>query len=65
MATVVCYKDNKTGEEYLSYYTYKTPEEAKKEVDKINKEKPEKLWNGEPAFCDERTYFVDEQEEMY
>lgn len=65
MATVVCYKDNKTGEEYLSYYTYKSPKEAQEEVDKINEEKPEKLWNGEPALCDERTYFVDEQEEMY
>ena len=35
---------------------------VKKEVDEINTTKPKKLWNGELAKCDERIYFVDEQE---
>lgn len=77
MATVICYKTNKpmicnkgtkyesSHDTFLAYYTYKSVEEAQKEVDEINKTKPEKLWNGELAKCDERTYFVSEQEEMY
>ena len=70
----ICYKTSKpivynAGTKYesiintfLAYYTYKTREEAQKEVDEINTTKPEKLWNGELAKCDERIYFVDEQE---
>lgn len=77
MSTVICYKTKnpeifnkgtkyeKICDTFLAYYTYKSVEEAQKEVDEINKTKPEKLWNGELAKCDERTYFVSEQEEMY
>lgn len=72
--TTICYKTSKpvvynagtkwesASDTFLAYYTYKTREEAQKEVDEINITKPEKLWNGELAKCDERTYFVDEQE---
>lgn len=75
--TVICYKQHtptiynkgtqweKTCDTFLAYYTFKTPEEAQKECDIINATKPERLFNGELAKCDERTYFVSEQEEMY
>lgn len=64
--TTICYKTSKPAvyntDTFLAYYTYKTREEAQKEVDEINTTKPEKLWNGELAKCNERIYFVDEQE---
>lgn len=64
--TTICYKTSNpivyNVDTFLAYYTYKTREEAQKEVDEINTTKPEKLWNGELAKCDERTYFVNEQE---
>lgn len=77
MATVICYKTNKptiynkgtvyetSCDTFIAYYTFKTVDEAQKEVDEINRTKPERLWNGELARCDERTYFVSEQVEMY
>lgn len=77
LRTVICYKQNEptvynkgtkweTSEDtFLAYYTYKTKDEAQKEVDEINTNKPEKLFNGEQAKCNERIYFVSEQEEMY
>lgn len=77
MMTVICYKTHepvvynkgtkyeKKHDTFLAYYTHKSKEEAQKEVDRLNSEKPERLWNGELAHCDERTYFVSEQEEMY
>lgn len=76
MKTVICYKLDKpviynkgtkwekTEDTFLAYYTHKTVEEAQKEVDIINTEKPEKLWNGEPADYEHRIYFASEQEEM-
>ena len=64
--TTICYKTSKpivyNTDTFLDNYTYTTREEAQKEVDEINITKPKKLWNGELAKCDERTYFVDEQE---
>lgn len=77
MMTAICYKTTKpmvlnrgtryekTYDEFMAYLTYKTPEEAQKEVDAINTNKPEKLFNGAPALCDERTYFVGESEMPY
>lgn len=74
---VICYHTNtpvyynkgteyeKTRSEFLAYYFNGTREEAEEEVRRINTEKPERLYNGEPAECDERVYYVDEQEEMY
>lgn len=58
MTTAICYKDKNINEEFLEYVTYKTLEEAQKEADEINKTKPEKLWNGLPAKCEERIYFA-------
>lgn len=72
--TNICYKTNtpvvynkgtvyeKSCDTFLAYMTYKSIEEAQTEVDKINTEKPDKLFNGEAAKCDERTYFVETPE---
>ena len=77
MMNAICYKVktpivyNKGTEyetvcdEFLAYYTRKNNEEAQAEVDWLNTTKPEKLFNGEPALCEERTYFLSKQEEMY
>lgn len=77
MSTVICYKQSeptiynkgtiheKSCDTFLAYYTYKSVEEAQKEVDEINTNKPERLFNRELAHCDTRTYFVQEQPEMF
>lgn len=63
--TVVCYK-TKTGETFLSYYTYKSQKEAQKEIQRMNETKPEKLWNGEKVdWTKVEEFFIDDQEEMY
>lgn len=64
MVRTMCYTENTTGKTYLAYISYDTLENLQKEAEKINTTKPEKLWNGELAYCDERTYFADEQEEF-
>lgn len=73
---VVCYKTNtpiiyNKGTKYeskcdtfLAYYSHKNREEVEKEVERLNTEKPFRLWNGQLAHCNDRTYFVSEQEEM-
>lgn len=76
--TVVCYKTktpvyyNKgtkyesTCDTFLSYYAGKSREAAQKDVDEINRTKPEKLWNGEKIdWTKVDHFFVDDQEEMY
>ena len=76
--TVICYKMKEpvvynrgtkyesTCDHFLSYYTYKTQEEAQKEVDEINATKPAKLWNGEKVDWNKVDhFFVSDQEEMY
>lgn len=77
MVTVICYKQNvptvynkgtkweKTCDTFLAYQTYKTLEEAQRECDEMNANKPERLFNGQLAKCDERVYFAQVQEEMY
>lgn len=77
LSTVICYKQHiptvynkgtqweKSEDTFLAYYYRGTKEQAQAEVDRINTEKPEKLFNGELAKCNDRTYFVKEQEEMY
>ena len=78
MSTVICYKTKKpifynkgtkhetSCDTFLSYYTYKTPEEAQKEADELNRTKPAKLWNREEIDWEKIDYFfVSEQEEMY
>ena len=74
--TAICYKEktptvyNKgtiyetSCDTFLAYYTYKSLEEGQKDAERINREKPEKLWNGSPALCDERTYYAIDQPPM-
>ena len=75
--TAICYKTKapvvyNKGTKYesacnhfLSYYTYKSQEEAQKEVDEINRTKPEALWNGNKVDWNKVDYFfVNDQEEM-
>lgn len=75
--TVICYKTktpvvyNKgtkyetTCNEFLSYYTYKTRENAEIECNTLNTTKPRQLWNGKEIDWSMIDYFfVDEQEPM-
>ena len=58
MMPVVCYR-TKRGNKYLAQI-------AQHEVDKLNKYKPQKMWNGVKIDWDDvEEFFVDEQEEMY
>lgn len=60
----VCYT-TKSGKSYLAYYHY-SKEIAQHEVDKLNKYKPQKMWNDIKIDWDDvEEFFVDEQEEMY
>lgn len=76
--TVVCYKTinpvyynkgtewEKSCDQFLAYYTYKTVEEAKKEVAEINKNHPNKDTCGNPIdWTKVKEFFVSEQKEMY
>lgn len=77
MMNTICYKTTnptvynkgtkweKTCDTFLAYYTHKNDTDAQAEVDRLNIEKPEFLPTGEAALCNERTYFVNKQEEMY
>jgi hypothetical protein len=77
MAMTVCYKLNtpiiynkgtkheSSCDTFLAYYYRGTREQTQAHVDKLNTEKPERLFNGELALCEERIYFVNEQDEMY
>lgn len=77
MSTVICYRTKepeiysegtkweKREFDFLAYYTYKTIEEAQKEVNKLNQMKPEQLWNGRKIDWNKIDYFyVEKQEEM-
>lgn len=68
MRTVICYKTNTQlygVDEFLAYYTYKNIDEAKKEVEEINKNHPATLWNGQKIDWDNvKFFFVDRQELM-
>lgn len=61
----ICYKRNTDGNQFLSYLTYKTLEDAQAEAEALNTNKPARLWNGELAKCDERTYYAEEIGKMY
>lgn len=75
--TVICYKNKiptiynkgtrfeRSHDEFLAYYTYKSREEAQIECNELNTNKPKKLWNGTPIDWNIIDYFfVDEQEPM-
>ena len=69
MKTTICYKVNKPMfgkiDTFLAYYTDKSLEEAKAECEKLNSEKPAKLWNGKKVnWEDVKYFFAKEQEEM-
>ena len=65
MMTVISY-ETKKRDKYLAYYTYKSVEEAQKEADALNTEKPTKMWNGEKIDWNEiNRFYVKRQEEMY
>ena len=78
MMNTICYKTRepvyynkgtkweKTCDHFLAYYTYKNDADAQAEVDKLNTEHPDKLWNGEPIdWAKIDHFFVNKQEEMY
>lgn len=75
--TVICYKTKvptiynkgtkyeKSCDKFLSYYTYKTKEQAQIECDELNTTKPHKLWNDKDIDWSIIDYFyVDEQDMM-
>lgn len=75
--TVICYKTKtpvvynkgtkyeKRCDEFLSYYTYKTRENAEIECNELNTTKPHQSWNGKEIDWSIIDYFfVDEQEPM-
>ena len=65
MATVFTTVCRRTfdGREFLEYYTYLSKEDAQKEVDKLNEERPEKLFNGIKIDWNKtKEFFVSEQE---
>ena len=76
MAMTICYKTKtpmivnegtqweKRLDTFLAYYYRGTREQAEAEANRLNTEKPEKLFNGLPADCENRIYFAHEQEEM-
>ena len=64
MKNTICYK-MKNGKVFLAYYTNWSDERAQAEADKLNTEKPEKLFNGEPVDWENiEKFFVHKQEEM-
>ena len=78
MVTAICYKtkepvyynkgtkNEKTCDHFLSYLTWKDEKAAQEEVDKLNAEKPNTLWNG--IKVDWNTvdhFFVNIQEGFY
>lgn len=71
---IICYKvkvpkvyDNgSTSDHFLSHYFYDTFEEAEKEAQRLNTEKPERLFNGQKINWNWVDYFyASVQEEMY
>lgn len=55
-----------TVDTFLALVSYtKTFEQVQAECDQLNREKPERLWNGELAYCNERTYFARKMDNDY
>jgi hypothetical protein len=64
MTTAICYT-TKTGENYLSYETYRGVESAEAEVRALNTTKPARLWNGDKVdWTKVDKFFVVRQEHM-
>lgn len=64
MTICINYKENKTGKTYLAAFSYCSYEDTVAMVNRMNEEKPKYVpWNGrEEAKCDERTYYVEVDE---
>lgn len=60
----LCYRKKATGETCLATFMLSF-ENAVKTAEDYNTNKPERIWNGELAKCDEREYFADMVEDMY
>lgn len=58
-------KWEKRCNEFLAYITNGTIEDAQKECDKLNAERPTKMWNGKKIDWTKIAYFfADEQEDF-
>lgn len=71
--TAVCYKmkmpvhynNNTVCDTFLSYYTFKSIEEAQKDCEALNHIKPSTLWNGNKIDWEKIAYFfATEQDKM-
>ena len=69
MKTVICYETKNPmfgRNNFLAYYTNKNLEAGQAEAEKLNTEKPEKLFNGQPIDWNNVEYFfINKQGEMY
>lgn len=75
--TVICYKVKtpvyynkgtkweKTCDVFLAYVTFKKLDAAKEEVEKLNSEKPAKLWNGTAIDWNNVEYFFANEQESF
>lgn len=68
--TTICYKVKKAipftnCDHFLAYMTWKTVEEAQKDAEKLNREKPATLWNGLPIDWDTVDYFYADSQEDF
>ena len=50
---------------FLAYYTYKTIEEAKIEVEEMNRTHPTHLFNGQPIDWEKIDHFFVDEQEMF
>lgn len=55
----------KTCDTFLAYYTCKTIEEAKVDVDEMNRTHPTHAGNGEPIDWNKVAYFFVDEQEMF
>ena len=69
MKTVICYETKKPTfgrYDFLAYYTNKSLEAGQAEAERLNTEKPEKLFNGQPIDWNNVVrFYADKQEEMF
>ena len=55
----------KSNDTFLAYYTFKTIEEAQKEVDELNSTHPTHLPNRQPIDWEKIEYFFVDEQEMF
>ena len=60
MTTTICYRTN-NNEEYLAYVSYRARTEIEKDVENLNRNHPEKMWNGEKIdWTTTKEFFINE-----